>query len=121
MAQEEGTDAVNVVQSNSPLPVIANICSEEGRWVDIDPPTDDQDRAEPNIIGNWVDEEGIIGDEGNLYPIKAGFLTETRENTESHVHKVFRTSKYNMHFRIKSVGDGLAKGQLFVREAEGYN
>lgn len=107
-------------ESSSALPVLADICAEEERWVDINPPTEEQERAEPNIIGNWVDEEGLAGEEGRMYPIKVGFPMETRENTDEQFHKVYRTSRYNVHMRIKAVGEGLAKGQVFVRKADGY-
>lgn len=145
----QGTEETSVNRrEQSILPVLADICDEESRWIDIDPPTPEQERSEPNILGNWVDEDGRVGDEGVEYPIKAGFLMETRENSDDVLHKVFRTSKYNVHYRLKrmTIEDALPRlpadereaikaeiergevhpdeevsiGQVFVREADGY-
>lgn len=138
MAQGKEAQSETTRHDGSILPVLSGICDEEARWIDIDPPTPEQERSEPNIIGNWLDEEGRIGPEGEAYPIKAGFLMETRENSEKLIHKVFRTSKYNVHYRIKEVpAEEISKrygipmseldpdeeysiGQVYVREAEGY-
>lgn len=90
------SDSANT-DSSGVLPSLARLCEEEESWVDIDPPTDEQQRESPNIIGNW---------EGK--PIKTGFLIEDRsekveENEKVLTYKVFRTSKYNIHFRVKEV------------------
>lgn len=147
MAQGSEASSVNR-REGSILPVLARICDEEERWVDIDPPTPQQEREEPNIIGNWVDEEGRVGDPGLMYPIKAGFMMRTEEHSEKVLHKVYRTSKYNLHYRLKDmpvkkvlprldeeeqslVKEEIKQGltdpeeivtvaQVFVREAPGY-
>jgi len=141
------------------LPVLAKICAGEyggePHWVDIHPTTDAQEmynrrKMEEServtetgqIIGNWVDEEGLVGEylrekaettpEINkdkvedthqaVYPIVGGFHMENIEEDDSSimVHKKYRTSKYDVYFRVKQIGEEMASGQVFVAENEGY-
>lgn len=78
------------------LPELARICDEEGTWVEIDPPTEKQERDSPSIIGNWDGK-----------PIKTGFIIEDRtqenDNPDTLSYKVYRTSKYNIHFRVREI------------------
>lgn len=78
------------------LPELARICDEDGSWVEIDPPTEVQERETPSIIGNWDGK-----------PIKTGFIIEDRtsenEDADTLSYKVYRTSKYNIHFRVREI------------------
>lgn len=90
----------------SPLAQLA----ERAGWHTLDPPTDEQDRSERSIIGNWKG-----------HPIRRGVEVKTVEESTDCLHKVFRTSKYDVHLRIESLGPDLAEGQIKVEEADGYN
>lgn len=111
--------------------------SGDNPWIEMAPTTDEQEEfnrerqreAEKNnvtgiILGNYIDEAGRLGEKGEEYPIKGGFKMETRENSDEEVYEVWRTSKYNVHYRITTFehpefGE-VAVGLVYVRLAEGY-
>jgi len=83
--------------------------AEHSGWQRLDPPTEDQEWSDASIIGNW---------QGS--PVRVGFKIKTVEDNDRCLHNVFRTSKYNVHLKIESLGQGLAQGQVKVEEADGY-
>jgi len=95
----------SATDSGSPL---AELASHSG-WKQLEPPTDEQEWSDKSIIGNWNDK-----------PIRVGFKIKTVEDNERCIHDVYRTSKYNVHLKIESLGQGLAQGQVKVEEADGY-
>lgn len=89
----------------SPLAELA----ERGGWHHFDPPTEEQEWSDESIIGNWKGQ-----------PIRAGFEIETVQDDDQCLHKIYRTSKYDVHLKIESLGRNLAQGQVKVEEADGY-
>lgn len=94
------------VSTKGVLPALARECERrvEARhddpsvsaWIEVEPPTEQQEEDTPSIIGNWDGK-----------PIKTGFMTKDKtaesqaENTNILLHRVYRTSKYNIHFRVR--------------------
>lgn len=89
----------------SPLSELAELSG----WHQLDPPAED-DWHDESVIGNWKG-----------HPIRAGFETETVRDDDACLHKVYRTSKYDVHLKIESLGRNLAQGQIKVEEADGYD
>jgi len=87
---------------------LSELAAKSG-WHKLEPPTEEQDWSDANIIGNYKGR-----------PIKVGFQIEKVEDTDDCLHKVYRTSKYDVHLKIESLGAGLAQGQVKVKEADGY-
>jgi len=77
-------------------------------WHQLDPPAEDE-WQDASVIGNWKG-----------HAIRAGFETGTVRDDDACLHKVYRTSKYDVHLKIESLGRNLAQGQIKVEEAEGY-
>lgn len=51
-------------------------------------------------------------------PVKAGFLIDVIEETESTFHSKYRSGMYNLEVRIDF---DIGRGQVKVEEAEGYD
>lgn len=83
--------------------------AELSGWHQLDPPSESEWDDE-SVIGNWKGE-----------PIRAGFETDTVRDDGQCLHKVYRTSKYDVHLKIENLGPNLAQGQVKVEEADGYN
>jgi hypothetical protein len=92
--------------NESVLPALAELSG----WQEIDPPTEEQEFNDKSIIGNWNGE-----------PIRAGIKIETITDNETCVEDVFRTSCYDVHLKIETVGRQLAMGMVKVSEADGYS
>jgi len=65
-----------------------------------------------------VDDESVIA-RWQGEPIKAGFETETVEESDAVFHKKFRTGCYDMELRLYSTPHS-ASGEIKVEEADGY-
>jgi len=88
----------------SPLSRLAQLSG----WHQLDPPSEEQWHDE-TVIGQWKGQ-----------PIRAGFETDTVRDDGECLHKVYRTSKFDVHLKIENLGPDLAQGQIKVEEADGY-
>lgn len=76
----------------------------EGRgWLMVDPPA----------VGDPASAVARF----NGQPIKAGFRLETVEDTDSVMHTVHRSGKYDLEVKIDFE---IGRGQVRVKRAEGY-
>lgn len=64
------------------------------------------------------DDEASVVARYNGRPIKAGFRTEIIEDSETTIHTVYRSGKFDLELKIDFE---IGRGQVKVQEADGYD
>jgi hypothetical protein len=77
---------------------------EGNGWTMVEPPLE---RDSESVVARWNGE-----------PVKAGFLMDVIEESQTTFHSLYRSGRYDLEVKIDFE---IGRGQVRVEEAEGYD